>query len=300
MTAAALEGVHVGYVPAPPDLARGLTLTATPAKPTLYTWAVHSSGRFDRPVDTLAASVRRLRALPGKYPVAVVTGTEASGRTNADDATFLGGRAHWPYIHLDGTRGHSECWATFDDRLHQLAGRPYARALTDLTWTRAPEYGGGKAAIVHALVVPLAPVGRPHRRRKYFIVVHMPLDNTELRAAIWRDCAAGLVDLGAEIRETDPDAELVPVGDWNKNYRLPGERAQIETRIARPLGLAQAWRGHVPAKGGTHGSQLIDGHLAAAKAIAACQLVDDDASSDHRPSRVLLKSRLYPPRRRTR
>lgn len=267
--------------------------------------AVHSSGRFDRPVDSLTASVRRLRRLtrgrgPLRRQVAYITGTEAAHRSNTDLKTILGSDPDWDYENLVGA-ADGECWATWRTSHLELAATPYARRLTSRTWVRSREYGGGEAPPVTALVVPLRPGGRPHRRTLHLIVVHMPLDNTELRAQIWEDVCRGLRTLVTDIRATDPHAEVAIEADWNKDYRNPRERGQIQQRIAGPLRLVQGWDGSAPARGGTHGPRrLIDGVVTSRRVLGWatpwCWLTADDNSSDHRPYVHTLRFPLLPKR----
>jgi hypothetical protein len=266
---------------------------------------VHSSGRFDRPVESLAASVRRLRRVTRgrgllRRRVAFITGTEAAGRSHDDLDRVLGSDPAWRYTHIGG-RASGECWATWRASHLELGDRePFARRLTRMTWRRSAEYGGKEAPPVEALVVPLQVVGRPHRRRVYLVVVHMPLDNTENRAAIWVDCCRGLRILVTQIRASDPHAVIVLEADWNKNYRDPRERAMLRQHVARPLRLVQGWDGSTPARGGTHGRQLIDGVITSAAVLGWstpwCWLTRDDRSSDHRPYVHTVRWPLLPKR----
>lgn len=269
---------------------------------------IHSSGRFDRPVESLTRSVRRLRRLSRgrgllRREVAFVTGTEAGGRSDKDLQRALGSDPGWDFVNLRGPA--AECWATWRvDHLERRADwAPFSRKLTDKTWVRAREYGGREAPPVEALVVPLQVVGRPNRRRPVLIVIHMPLDNTDQRAAAWIDCCRGLRILVTQIRERDPGAEIVIEADWNKDHRNARERAMIHRYVAKPLRLTQGWDGSRPAHGGTHGRQLIDGCLARARALGSstpwCWLVPDDGSSDHRPYAHALRWPLLPKRLRT-
>lgn len=204
-------------------------------------WFVHSSGRFDRPLHDLRASVERLRGMRGPDEVVLVSGTESSHRPDS----FLRGKG-WESVHLDGA-GRNECWATWRSDALELIRPAYARRIADRQWYRV---GGSIAPKVHALVIPLRVANRRFRRKIYVVVIHMPLDNTPL---------------------------------------------------AGPLGLQQAWDGHAPKRGGTHGPiSLLDGAILAAKAIFGCELVKDDDSSDHRPMRVGVKFRLVPRRLRRR
>lgn len=264
---------------------------------------VHSSGRFDRPLDTLTNSVRRLRRITRgrgllRRQVAYVTGTEAGGRTDEELARALGSDPVWEYVNLRGPA--AECWATWRTSMLELDGTPYSRQLTDITWTRSKEYGGREAPPVKALVVPLRVVGRPRRRKIVLIVVHMPLDNTDRRAAAWVDCCRGHRQLVTELRAQDPTVEIIIEADWNKDHRNPVERGMVQRHVARPLRLTQGWDGSSPKRGGTHGRRLIDGVVASRRVLGWstpwCWLTADDRSSDHRPYVHTLRWPLLPKR----
>lgn len=265
---------------------------------------VHSSGRFDRSNVTLARSVRRLRKVtrgsgPLKRRVAWITGTEGDSRDDHELREILDADG-WDWVRHLG-RGTSELWATWDESIVELASKPYVVQLTDLTWVRGEGFGGNQAPFVHALVVPFRPVGRRFRRTIYVFVMHMPLDNTEVRAAAWRSCCQGLRAEVAKIRARDPHAVFALTADWNKDYRRAGERSQIQQAVARPLRLVQAWDGSSPKRGGTHGPRrIIDGTVASPSLLGAttpwCWLLDDDESSDHRPFAYAVRWPLLPKR----
>lgn len=265
---------------------------------------IHSSGRFDRTDQALARSVKRLRKvtrghLLNRRRVAYITGTEASGRGWKTMKDILGTDPRWDFSWISG-RGAGECWATWSTRHLELAGVPFTRKLTTMTWRRSKEYGGAEAPPVEALVVPLKPVGRPGRRTIYLVVVHMPLDNTELRAEIWRDVCRGLRILATDIHANDPHAEVVFEADWNKDHRNPAERHAVQQYVARPLRLVQGWDGSRPTRGGTHGRRLIDGVVASRRFLGFstpwCWLLPDDGSSDHRPYVHTVRWPLLPKR----
>lgn len=243
-------------------------------------WFAHASGRFDRP-DTAwrrAMDYYTSQAL-------VVTGTEAAGR----DAHLFRRTLHrigWGYAHLSGA-AEGECYATWDTDLFTPLDPPRAHKLTDLTWTRSAEYGGKKAAKVHALVVPLQ---QARGRGQYvLVVVHMPLDNTAQRAAVWVDVCRGLVALHAELTQRYPDAEGIVAMDGNKNLRLPGEAGMVRQHLEKPLGLVTSWEHGLPKDGGTLGNGVIDWVLLRLARLAACLLLRDLPDSDHRAFRYRLR-----------
>jgi hypothetical protein len=249
-------------------------------RPPAVQWFVHSSGRFDRPLSAWRGSTAALRGFG-----TLITGTEsASTRTRAEVDSVLGGVQDWAYAHLTGHDGEGECYATWDTRARVTTAEPYTLQLSTETWTRSPEYGGKPAAHPHALVVPLAIPNRPHRRNLYVIVVHMPLRNTPQREHVWLLCADTLRQHVHHLRHVDPGCQVDVVGDWNRDYRAPVERALLDKEIARPLRLTPSWFNHLPAVGGTHNNGLIDGAYTDMPVLDA-ELLTDDRSSDHRPWR---------------
>jgi hypothetical protein len=249
------------------------------ARRSLATWAVHASGRFDR------ADSKWVTAFRGYVKACIfLTGTEAAGRTTTQFREGLRGvRGTWATCHLTGP-AEGECWAAWDTRAAELE-HAEARKLTDLTWVRSPEYGGHRAAKTHALVVRLRRVRGRRRRRIIFVVVHMPLDNTEQRARAWLDCCTGehgLVHLVAELEAEFPDAAVVVVGDFNKNLRDPVEHAKVQRNLLTPMRRVTSWHKGLPAQGTLVGSRaVIDFAIAQARYLGTCQRLTPSAASDH-------------------
>lgn len=246
-------------------------------------WFAHSSGRFDRSLYQLLRSLMRLRRL-----CVLVTGTEVGGRPSADMRRALL-RDGWAFAHLTGG-APGECYATWDTDSLTLQGRPWARKLSSKTYTRSPEYGGKPAAFVHALVVKLQPA-KGNKRPVFVVVVHMPTDSTDLRQEVWLDCCRGLRMLESDLRNLDPNADVVIHADWNKDYHRALERQLLNSQVAKPLGLVQTWTAN-PLASGTHGDELIDGAMVPAGLFGGrCELLPDDSSSDHRPFRYRIRFR---------
>lgn len=274
--------VHQGSTPGP--LSRAVARAATAVR---GLWIAHNSGRFDRALFQWKIAFRYL-----SNRAVVVTGTEAAGRSTADFTKALGGTG-FHYAHLTGAAA-GECYAAWDTRVISLAAKPWAHKLTDLTWVRSEEYGGKRAAKVHALVVPLRSATRGSLPSHVLAVVHMPLDNTADRAAAWVDCCRGLVALRAEIKDRWPDAEFIVVGDVNKNLRERDEAGQVRTHLEKPLGAVTSWADGLPRGGGTHGGTVIDYAILRRPILTACQLLKDLPDSDHRAFRFRLRaSRPY-------
>lgn len=261
------------------------TTTRRRGRRVLRLWFAHNSGRFDRPDRLWAAAITKLRRKAG-----LITGTEAAGRDGHIFKWALRG-TDWAYAHLTGA-AEAECYATWDTSVLGLTGKPFAHKLTDLTWVRSPEYGGKKAAKVHALVLRLRVIATG---QTYWVVVwHAPLDNTDARAAAWVDSCAGLVDLKAHLHDVDRAAEVIIVGDVNKNLRLHNEAGAVRQHLEKPLGMVTSWAGGLPRNGGTHDNQVIDYALLPRAILAGCQLLKDLPDSDHRAFRYRLRRRTRP------
>lgn len=237
---------------------------------------IHSSGRFDR-----STALNRKDNESFHKIAELVTHTEMSADRMTDAFRLPG----WSFAHDNRGGGRDECVVEWDNEAFSLGGMPRTEQLSKMRFTRSKEYGGKTADPFFALVVPLQVADHPGQR-VWVIVAHMPLDNTALRARIWFDTCRGLRKVVRALRKEDPGAEVLIVADWNKNYRQAEERAKMEKKVARPLGLRQSWAGHAPASGGTHGPKaLIDGDVTDLVPTGA-RLLEDTAASDHRPYAV--------------
>ena len=233
---------------------------------------VHSSGRFDRALELVAKDVDHFHTI-----ASIVSHTEM--HSAARNAAFR--NEGWSYAHGYGA-GDGECVIEWNNEIWSLAGLPESRPLTNQTYVRSKEYGGKASAPVHALIVPLQLNLNPSQQ-VIVVAIHMPLDNTARRAGVWVDCTKGLRREVKRARRFHPGAKVIISADWNKNYRQADERGKIEKYVARKLHLVQAWKGHLPATGGTHGPKgLIDGTQTDLH-VADCHLLPDTPSSDHRP-----------------
>lgn len=245
-------------------------------------WFAHNSGRFDRPAGLWRHALQWLMRRS-----VLITGTEAAGRTHAQFLAALGSE-EWAYAHLSGA-AVGECYGAWDPSALTLFGKPFAHKLTDLTWVRSPEYGGKPAAKVHALVLPLEVV---HGGRRFWVaVVHMPLDNTDKRAAAWLDCCTGLAELRTMLADRDPAAEFIAVMDGNKNLRLPREAGMVRQHLEKPLRAVTCWEYGLPKGGGTHGAQVIDYAILPKPLLLAAELLRDLPDSDHRAFRYRVRRR---------
>lgn len=234
---------------------------------------VHSSGRFDRDPDLLRRDVKAHREI-GQ----LVTRTEITRQPHGERLRGQG----WSFVRSFREDGNDECSVEWSNDAFTLCGLPEVVAVTDMTFFRSEAMGGAQAPFIKALFVPLAKASNPGRRL-FVVACHQALSNTEQRRLVWLDVSSGLVELGRWLRRQDDEARLLLVADWNKNYRDGDDRALMQSKVARPLGLKQAWDGNVPAEGGTHGRRsLIDGDITDL-AVGGCRLLPDTDASDHRP-----------------
>lgn len=241
---------------------------------------VHSSGRFDRSVELLARDVKKFHAMKG---VTLTTHTEQADDSKQRDAAF--DTPGWSFFQDRRDNAYDECVITWKDDFWRPMLGGSAVELSPMTWVRSAEYGGQEAATVKAAYVLLESVVVP-RLRVAVIAAHMPLDNTDKRAEAWIDCTRGLHRLIQNLRRQDMKCRFIVSADWNKNFRQADERALLQGRVATPNRLTQAWSTGVPKHGGTHGPKgLIDGDLSNLP-IKRAYLLDDTASSDHRPYAV--------------
>lgn len=227
--------------------------------------AVHSSGRFDRPLDQLAHALEDYAHAAG-----IITLTEQDGRDAARERVYDASGLSWVRF---TKRGGGECAVLWNARW-RLSGNPLATQLTDRTYRRT---NGHPAAFVHALTVPL----RDDVTDQLVLVsvAHLPVRNTALRRVVWSLAVKGwarhLDGLTRPGARWD-DAEVIAPADWNRDLRKATQRSAVNA--AMPKG----GRVVVPTGGGTHGARVLD---ATWTTLTGCRstVLPDDASSDHRP-----------------
>jgi hypothetical protein len=242
---------------------------------------IESSGRFDRPDSWFRHALWNLLDMRG---VSVVAGTEAKTR---EDRLFK--RKGWDHQHgsdfgVDDRGSRKEAWLMWDTNIWEKVGRASTPKLSGMTYTRSNEYGGGETPFFRALRVILK-----HKKTGelvIFYVVHLPLDNTPLRAEVWLDTTKGLHELHKRDDARHPAAHQVLVGDINKNYREDGDRAACIRHLSVPNDWMNSWRDNLPRNGGTHGPRGIIDHAYSCMKALKCKLLKDDKSSDHRPFKV--------------
>lgn len=242
----------------------------------MRTTIIHASGRFDRPERALAADLLNFTT----DGASIITLTEQNNLTQKRRTALR--YPGWSWFHAD-EKGASDCAVLWDSTVWQLDGWARAVPLTNVTWQRVKQYGGGKTPPVHATVAPLR--SRVGGKRLVVIAVHMPTRSTVLRRRAWASCINGLVKLVREIREADPKARIVLAADWNADWKKPADRDLLR-QAARRMGLRVTTRLGVQ---GTHGSRLIDGIWTDANHQDALTLPQTKAS-DHRPVKVVVNA----------
>lgn len=234
--------------------------------------AVHSSGRFDRPLVELG---RALDAYAGAgYLADVVTLTEQDGADRQRESLYT---AHgWAWFRAL-RRGAGECAVLWSHERLYVTGEPRAVELTSRTYWRK---GGAKAAPPHAAIVPLRPKGAG--RVLIVSVAHLPVRNTALRRLVWRYAVRGWVrHLRAEL-DRYPYARLLVRADWNVDLRTDAGRKLVTDALAGLPGRLVVPEAAAGPAGGTHGRRIIDADWTDLPA-ARSRVIADDASSDHRP-----------------
>ena len=240
--------------------------------PFLFSTA-HFSGRFDKPLKRQVAYMADVL-----YPAAaVVTFTEQAGDDLSRDRAFsAAGRDFYRAL---GDFGPDECVIAWDGDAFNLAGEPHTAGLTTRTYKRR---SGATAPPCHAVFVPLVPAIAPGRAPIWFVAVHMPVRNTDLRREVWDAAARGLVGHIADLRREDSTARFVVSGDWNVNHRTSEGRNMMRAALTG-AGLTSCWRPAQLPPAGTHGRRrLIDATWTDLPCRSARLLPDAPAASDHR------------------
>lgn len=247
-----------GFTAAGPELGQ-------PARKISGLRAIHSSGRYDRPLDVLDAALESYAA-----QASVITLTEQDGRDQARERVYDGTGLSWVRF---ARRGAGECAVLWNGR-HLLNGSPVAHRLTSRTYWRVT---GKRAAPFYSVTVPLRDTVTDVLR--LYSVAHLPTRSTALRRAVWDAALTGWVrhvhDLAAG---RYAGAEVLMRADWNKDLRDVATRVALDRRLER---VAHGGRLVVPTGGGTHGRRVIDADWSTTPATS--HVIADDASSDHRP-----------------
>ena len=128
-----------------------------------------------------------------------------------------------------------------------------------------------------------------NRRTKQRVMVcaaHVPNDEGD-GAEVARECLERLAEK-ARAWAADPGIDCVIVGgDFNKNWRLAAVRRELRALFP---GAEFTWaEGRAPAVGGTHRGNLIDHAAVYGGTITRASLLADDASSDHRAWRMVVR-----------
>jgi hypothetical protein len=235
---------------------------------------VHSSGRFDRPVEALIRDVNLFHTF-----ASIVTHTEMGA--DVREKVWRNKYPGWDYWRSPADNGADDVvieWKTAD---WKMIGPPRAIQMSDMTYFRT----SGKRTPPFFIVQ----VRLQSKHNSAVIVrvqaVHMPTRNTSLRRRVWQDVINNWSLYLKSQQRRAPGRYTIATGDWNADYRKYGDRILLWRAFA-PRRLKAAWLGHVPATGGTHGPRrLIDGDYSDLP-IVGCKLLKDTPSSDHRPYAV--------------
>lgn len=233
--------------------------------------AFHSSGEWDQPWRLFEDNVRRTRG--GGRSLGTRTEVTAGKHNQAlyqDDG--------WEVFHPPSqfTGGWIDCSVEWDAAVWKLRSSGLVTLNPDRLHT-------AKGFLLPPSTMPL--VFLEHRVIGQTVVLgafHLQLANTELRRAAWRVECEAIRSLSLELRRDHPGWEQVFQGDVNRNQRITALRDAVQARMLRGTRLRNAWVGHLPARGGTHGAwSILD--LTVSTMRGRSFLLGDDASSDHRP-----------------
>ena len=226
---------------------------------------------------TSASPRSLLRALLTYTTTANFVITTELGRD--DRVAVLGRISGWGVVRFEDTTvsGEDETAISF-----KRLGWRVIRGESDLlSRQRIARRGGAQARSTDALF--------EHRRTKQRVMVcavHVPNDEGD-GAEVARECLERLAEK-ARRWDADPGIDCVIVGgDFNKNWRLAAVRRELRALFP---GAEFTWaEGRAPAVGGTHRGNLIDHAVVYGGTIARASLLADDASSDHRAWRMVVR-----------
>lgn len=230
---------------------------------------VHSSGRWDRSAESLAANVKRTR----KHG-SIVTRTEVT--RNAHHATIARPDDGWGVYHPRTADGDwTDCLVEWDQRIWEKV----EAYLLPLSTIQIRNRNGFALPLSSMPVVVLR-----HRETHRHAVAgsfHLQLANTARRRAAWREETAAIRRFSANVTREHPGWVQILQGDVNRNQRVPLNRANLRRAAQEGTRLRNLWAAGLPEHGGTHGRSLLDVTLTTMRGRS--WLLPDDASSDHRP-----------------
>jgi hypothetical protein len=157
-------------------------------------------------------------------------------------------------------------------------GEREAYKLTDLVWTD----GHGRKHTTYCGSILLT---HKSGQRLWVSVCHTPshvqngnqyYDNPQARA--WKDAMKGWGAYWEVQRKKHKPHLGMIVADWNVDFHNKVWRDRVQAFFPK---LRLCWTNNMP-QGGTHGKRLIDGTMAT-RLSKKSSLLQDDASSDHRP-----------------
>ena len=233
----------------------------------------HSSSLYSESPESLAAQVERaVEAEDPNATILTLTEVGSAERTevlkDADpdewaawvpgqsDVGVMWRKAQWSPVWKEPKKLTDKVWTDGQGRKHE-------------TWcaTAFLQHQDGKTLFVSVCHLP----SHVQNGQNFY-------DNAQAKA--WKSACSGWSDYWNNVRKEDhPDLALI-VADWNVDFHMSTWRDRVGDYFPS---MFLGWSGNMPADGkGTHGARLIDGTMATAKATK-CKLLQDDASSDHRP-----------------
>jgi endonuclease/exonuclease/phosphatase family metal-dependent hydrolase len=247
---------------------------------------VHFSGRFDRSDKIFLRTQKWLEeSFAG---TSIYTGTEAASRGNED---FPLADEKWGMVRYHkGSKGNrKELWLRYRKAVWALHSFTQPQ-ISAMSFHRV---GGAEVEDQFTLRVVLK--HRDSGDLFIFYVVHMSLDNTPLRAEVWKDSCGGLYSVIKQDKIDFPNCKQVIQGDVNKNWREEEDRVQCRVRLEEPNNMTCAWDGNVPMTGGTHGPLGIIDHTYVSRTrlhVRSCKLMTLTRLlrrvSDHHPYKVIV------------
>jgi hypothetical protein len=233
----------------------------------------HSSSLYSNPPSSLSKEVEQFVDSPAQVLTYTEVGSEERTKVlkNADPdwAAWVPGQSDVGIMWLETK--FSPVWKE-------------PKKLTDKVWTD----GHGRKHETWAATVLLEKTTGENAGKTLFVsVCHLPshvqngknfYDNAQAKA--WKSACNGWADYWNNKRKKHhPDLGMI-VADWNVDFFSSTWRGRVQDYFPS---MFLGWQGNMPPKGkGTHGSRLIDGTMATAKA-SNCKLLKDNDSSDHRP-----------------
>lgn len=234
---------------------------------------IHSSGRYDRSPASVARAVRQYAKVCNLITLTEMQDRERSNALKMDGWTVT--KFYGPGDGDPALVSKDSDWIVIQKWSHQLSKYEQRR-------------GPGGPRPPHSLTVLLR--HRESNKKLLVSVVHLPshvegnwFDRFYWRVFVWKDCHKHWKENMIRLRRSH-NAKVMMVADWNLNFKRLVFRRLVK-RLHPDLTLT--WRKPFP-RGGTHKRRIIDATLTNLRVLHKARLIEDDASSDHRPYREVL------------